>query len=134
MNLLRNELRNHPNQSLVSYLLDGFTNGFDIGYTGERFPVCTKNLLSALHKFGPVSEAISKELSRGHIAGPIASPPFPNLYCSPLGCVPKEDRSYGLITGLSSPSGSSVNEHIPQDIFSVAFAKFDDAVELLCCG
>ena len=31
VNLLHHELRNHPNQSLVSYLLEGFTNGFDIG-------------------------------------------------------------------------------------------------------
>ena len=131
VHLLRHELRNHPNQSLVAYLLDGFTNGFNIGYTGERFPVCTKNLLSTLNNPGPVSEAISKELSRGHIAGPFTSPPFPNLHCSPLGCVPKKDGSYRLIIDLSSPPGRSVNEKIPKDSFSVVFAKFDDAVELL---
>ena len=97
VNLLHHELRNHPDQSLVSYLLEGSTNGFDIGYTGERFPVCTMNSLSASNKPGPVSEAISKEPSQDHIAGPFASPPFPNLHCSPLGCVPKKDRLYRLI-------------------------------------
>ena len=117
VNLLHQELRNHPNQSLVSYLLEGFTNGCDIGYTGEHFPVCTKNLLSALHNPGPVSETISKELSQGHIAGPFTSPPFPNLHCSPLGCVPKKDGPYKLIIDLSSPPGRSVNENIPKDSF-----------------
>ena len=132
MNLLHHELRNPPNQSLVSYLIEGFTNGFGIGYTGECFPVCTKNLLSASHNTDPVSEAISKELSRGHVAGPFASPPFPNLHCSPLDCVPKKDESYRLIIDLSSPPGRSVNENKPKDSFSVVFAKFDDAEELLC--
>ena len=126
VNLLRHEPRNHPHQSSV-YLLEGFTNGFDMGYTGECMPVCTNNLLFALHNPDPVYEAISKELSRGHIAGPFASPPFPNLHCSPLGCVPKKDGSYRLIIHLSSPPGTSVNENIPKGLFSVIFAKFDDA-------
>ena len=111
----------------VQYLLEGFTNGFDIGYTGKCFPVCTKNLLSALHNPGSVSEAISKELSRGHIAGPFASPPFPDLHCSPLGCVSKKDGSYRLIIDLSSPPDRSVNEHVPKYLLLVVFAKFNDA-------
>ena len=78
-----------------------------------------------------MSEAISKELSRVHIAGPFASPPFPNLHCSPLVCVSKKEESYRLIINLSSPPGRSVNENIPKDLFSVDIAKFDDAVELL---
>ena len=78
-----------------------------------------------------MSEVISKELSRGHIAGPFTSPPFPNLHCSPLGCVPKKDGSYRLIIDLSSPPGRPVNEKIPKDSISVVFAKFDDAIELL---
>ena len=106
----------------------GFSNGFDTEYTGERFPVCTKNLLSALQNPDPVSEAISEELSRGHIAGPFTSPQCPNLHCSPLGCVPK---SYRLINDLSSPPGKSVNEHIPKDLFSVVFAQLDDGAEVL---
>ena len=131
MNLLHNESRNHPNQISVSYLLDGFTSGFDIGCTCERILVCTTNLLSALHNPGPVSEAISKELCQDHIAGPFASRPFPDLHCPPLGCVPEKYGLYRLILDLSSPPSRSVNEHILNDLFSVVFAKFDDAVEFL---
>ena len=124
VNLLHHELRNHLNQSFVSYLLEGFTSGFNICYTGERFfPASTKNLLSALNNRGPVSEAISKELSRGHIAGLFASPPFFNLHCFPLGCVPKRDGLYRLIIDLPFPPGRSVNENIPKDSFSVVFAN-----------
>ena len=78
-----------------------------------------------------MSQAISKELSRGHIAGAFASPSFPNLHCSPLGCVPKKNGSYTLIIDFSFPPRRSVNEQIPKDLFSVVFAKFDDAVEFL---
>ena len=80
MNLLYNDLRNRPNQRLVSYLFEVFTNGFDIGYTGECFTVSVKNLLSALHNPGFVTEAIGKELRGGHIAGLFASLAFPDLH------------------------------------------------------
>ena len=51
--------------------------------------------------------------------------PLPNLYCSPLGAVPKKDGTYRIILDLSSPRG------IPQDIFSVKYSSFDDAVSMV---
>lgn len=59
-----------------------------------------------------VSEALAKEVSRGHAAGLFTSPPIPNLQCSPLGVVPKKDGTWHIIMDLSSPHGSSINGHV----------------------
>ena len=86
---------------------------------------------SARDNAAQVTEAIIKELSRGHIAGPFPTPPLENLHCSPLWAVPKHDNTWRLILDLSSPHGQSVNEYISKDDFSVQFTKFDDAVDMV---
>ena len=123
---LRIELQGYPDQSIADYLINGFRFGFDIGYTGPRFPWVSKNLASSISNSLAVSQATQKELSWGHIAGPFKEPPFPNLHCSPLGAVPKKDGSYRLIIDLSSPPGKAVNDFISKDDFSVTFSSFDD--------
>ena len=105
---LRFELQGYPDQSIADYLINGFRFGFDIGYTGPRFPWVSKNLVSSISNSLAISQAIQKELSRGHIAGHFKEPPFPNLHCSPLGAVPKKDGSYRLIIASSSPPGKPV--------------------------
>ena len=59
------------------------------------------------------------------------TPPLPLLHCSPLGAVPKKDGTFRIILDLSSPRGSSVNEGISKDEFSVKYSSFDDAVVLV---
>ena len=129
---LKEELAGYPDPELADYLIQGFTYGFDIGYSGKRFPLQSKNLHSALSNTSAVTEAISKELSRGHVAGPFIKALFENLHCSPLGAVPKKDGSYCLIIDLSSPPGRSINEGISKDdYYSVVFSGFDDAVTMV---
>ena len=76
-----------------------------------------RNLLTARSNPSPVTEAIRKELSRGHTAGPFSQPPMSPFHCSPLGAVPKKDGTFRIILDLSSPRGSSINEGIPKDEF-----------------
>ena len=45
--------------------------------------------------------------------------------------MPKPDGSTRLILDLSSPRGSSINDGIPKEPFSVKYAKFDDAVAMV---
>ena len=130
---LKEELAGYPDPELADYLIQGFTYGFDRGYSGKRFPLRSKNLHSALSNASAVTEAISKELSRGHVAGPFTKAPFENLHCSPLGAVPKKDGSYLLIIDISSPPGRSINEGISKDNYSVVFSRFDDAVTMVQC-
>ena len=127
---LEEELAGYPDPELADYLIERFIYGFDIGYSGKRFPLRSKNLHSAPSNASAVTEAISKELSRGHVAGPLTKAPFENLHCSPLGAVPKKDGSYHLIIDLSSPPGRSINEGISKDDYSIVFSRFDDAVTM----
>ena len=70
------EFANHPNKTLTEFLINGFRFGFDIGYRGPLTPGSTRNLLSAHSNPLPVTEALSKELVRGHTAGPFSSPHY----------------------------------------------------------
>ena len=63
--------------------------------------------------------------------GPFKTKPFQNFVVSPLGVVPKKSPgSYRMIHHLSYPrnSGCSVNEHIPKELTSVAYAGIQDAI------
>lgn len=124
-------LRGHPSPSLVQYVCSGFRHGFDIGFVGEVSSTRPRNLLSAIENPDPVTEAIRKELSRGHTSGPFIVPPVAPFHCSPLGAVPKKDGTYRIILDLSSPRGWAVNEGISKDDFSVKYSSFDDAVTLV---
>ena len=117
---------------MVSFLAKGFSRGFSLGFQGQVLPGIQKNLRSASqHKEG-VTEAIMKEVRRGHIAGPFLSPPLPHLHCSPLGGVPKPDGTIRLILNLSAPhNGSSVNEGIDKESYSVKYSHFDEAVDIV---
>ena len=128
---LKKELSGYPDPELADYLIQGFTYGFYIGYPCKRFPLWSKNLHSALSNASAVTEAISKELSRGHVAGPFRQTPYEKLACSPLGAVPKKDGSYRLIIDLSSPPGRSINDGVLKNDHSVVFSRFDDAVTMV---
>ena len=125
----------YPFPEIRDYLINGFRNGFDIGFRGsfEDDNARPRNLRSARDNVEQVSEAIIKELSRGHTAGPFPHPPFPFTHCSPIGSAPKPDGSVRLILDLSSPRGDSVNDGISQEDFACVYSKFDDAVSIVSC-
>ena len=116
---------------MVEYIVDGLRNGFDIGFTGQFSPTFPKNLKSATENKHLIQEAINKEVSRGHTAGPFPHPPFPRTHCSPIGAAPKKDGSARLIMDLSQPHGSSINDDISKDDFTFEYSKFDDATDLV---
>ena len=94
-------LQDHPQPDIVSYVVSGFVHGFDIGFSGNDSQTRPRNLLSSLRIPGPVTLAISKEVSRGHTSGPFSEPPVEPFHCSPLGAVPKKDGTFRIILDLS---------------------------------
>ena len=116
----------HPNLSLVQYICNGLTFGFDIGYSGPISPGASKNLRSAYDHSSEVNEALNKELTRGHTLGPYHIPPFKNFHISP-----KKDGFYRLILDLSSPRGESINDGIDPEEYSVHYTSFDEAVDMV---
>ena len=65
------------------------------------------------------------------MAGPFQSPPIANLQCSPLGVVPKKDGTWRIIMDLSSPHGSSINDFISKDDYTLHYTTFDHALNLV---
>ena len=125
------ELRHHPNKAWVSRLLLGITQGVDIGYVGPREPTNARNLPSA-HMHPQVVEAeLQKEVQAGQIRGPFHRRPLPALRCSGLGVVPKKANKWRMIQHLSARAGSSANDFIPKEAFSLHYSSMDDAVRIL---
>ena len=126
-------LAEFPDQDLANYILNGFTYGFDIGVQGTFTNNNTRprNNLSARKFPAQVSEAVRKELDRGHTVGPFRSPPFQFTHCSPIGSAPKPDGTVRLVLDLSQPRGDAVNEHISKEEFACKYSSFDDAVDLV---
>ena len=124
-------LISHPDRYLVHYIMDGLSKGFGIGFKGISSVTRPRNLLSSHVNKAKISEAIDKELVLGHTSGPFLSPPFDNLHCSPIGAVIKKDRSCRLVMDLSQPRGSSINDYISKEEFSVKYTHFDEATALV---
>ena len=124
-------LKGYPNKFLVEFILNGFRHGFNIGFRGLLNEQPLKNNKSARDNPEKVSQAIAKEVERGHTAGPFLSPPFPHCHISPLGAAPKPDGSCRLILDLSQPAGDSVNDNINKAEFPCNYTHFDAATDLV---
>ena len=59
----------------AEWVLDGFKNGFRVGYTGGQLISTFENMPSARAHGHVVVEYLAKELKRGSIAGPFFSSP-----------------------------------------------------------
>ncbi len=121
-------LRPHPNRHLAAYLTNSLRSGFRIGYTGPRLSSRMPNLSSAFLRPDIIDKTLQKEISLGRIAGPF---PEPHLRCSGLGLVPKDGNDWRLIFHLSAPAGSSVNDSINPEDFTLHYHSIDDAINML---
>ncbi len=116
------------NARLKHFLIQGFTSGFDIHFSGLITNTRRRNLLSARSSTSQVSKVILKETSLGHTQGPFLLPPFRPFHCSLPEAVPKSDGTTRLILDLSYQQEGAINDGIlPDEVFS----KFDYAIELI---
>ena len=64
--------------------------------------------------------------------GPYPSPPLPNFQCHPVGVVSKKHSTeWRTIYHLSYPQGTTINDHILKDTYSLSYVRFDDAISIL---
>ena len=118
--------------SIVQFLISGFTEGFPLHYEGSRDSFQAPNLLSAVQNPSVVDHKIARELDSHRLAGPFPFQPFPVFRISPLGLVPKKTPGeFRLIHHLSFPRGSSVNDGISSEHTSVSYATVEDAIRLV---
>jgi len=68
-----------------TFMVNGFRQGFRLGFLGQRTAQSSPNLKLALDHPLIVHNTLQKEIISHRIAGPFHSLPFPNLKLSPLG-------------------------------------------------
>jgi len=128
------ELQGHPDQERVSYVLNGIRLGFKLGFDhAPDLRSAKRNKKSADDHPTVIDEYLANEVALGRVAGPFAHPPIPQLHISSFGVIPKNGQpgKWRLIVDLSSPAGSSVNDGIDVDSFSLQYIRVDDIVKMV---
>ena len=118
----------------TEFLSKGFTEGFDIGYTGpENRQSHARNL--PFREVGSPTKMwnkIMKEVKLQRVAGPFDTIPFDNYIQSPIGLVPKANNKTRLIFHLSYNFGNdqpdSVNACTPHEFCTVKYNDLDAAI------
>ena len=117
-------------------LLNGFTNGFDIGYRGpwNRRSV-SENIPLNIGTHTELWNKIIKEVRLGRVAGPFNENPYKDecYIQSPIGLVPKSGGQTRLIFHLSYnfgifPEDMSMNCYTPDDECKVKYRDLNYAI------
>ena len=131
------ELQYHPDQEFAGYLVSGIRNGFRIGYDygakAQANVKASKNMHSARAHPEPIDDYIGEELRLGRVIHLEDGEDDKDIRVSRFGVIPKPHQpgKWRLITDLSSPKGSSVNDGIDSAVCSVSYASLDDAVRII---
>ena len=129
--ILECEPQNHPNKAFVKQLLSDIRHECDIGYSGPQFAHTATNLQSAFPQPSVLDDATASECSFNRVLGPFDSLPLPNLRCSGLGLVSKQDGSWRTIYHLSAPPGKSINDFINPDTYALSYCSVDNAFAIV---
>ena len=120
------------------FLINGFKNGFDLGYRGEtKVQMRAPNLPFIIGNETMLWNKVMNEVKLGRFASPYDHIPFKYFIQSPIGLVPKDGGTKTrLIFHLSYPRNIitgrkiSVNANIPREYCTVHYPDFNDAVVL----
>ena len=129
-------VQSNYNEQKTKYVIDGFRNGFSIGYEGdEQVKRNSQNLKFSIGNETILWNKVMKEVKLKRFTGPYEQIPFEHYIQSPIGLVPKDGgRETRLIFHLSYPRNSSkgkklsVNANTPQEICKVKYCDFDMAI------
>ena len=120
-------------------LINGFRNGFEIGYSGNRLvKLQSPNLKFTIGDHIQLWNKVMKEVKEKRYAGPFDKIPFDNYIQSPIGLVPKDGgKATRLIFHLSYPRKIngipvklSVNANTSTKLTSVKYPDFSEAIKL----
>ncbi|MGL5501434.1 MAG: hypothetical protein ACRDCK_09865, partial [Plesiomonas shigelloides] len=129
-------LSSHPDPTFVDYLITGLSQGFRVGILSHlTTSFVAKNLQSASSEPEIVRTLLEKEVNKGYVIGPFASPPFSPFRINSIGVATRKySGKKRLIFDMSSPHSNyiaSVNECIPLAPFSLHYATVDNAIHLI---
>ena len=116
-------LKYRYNRQKTQFLVDGFRNGFNLGYRGpiDNIRRDAPNLKLNVGNKTILWNKVMKEVKLKCFAGPFLRNPYPNYIQSPIGLVPKDNgKDVRLIFHLSyARNGDSVNSQTPKEMCSV---------------
>ena len=123
------------------FVVDGFRNGFSLGYKSDKkVKVTSPNLKFTIGDETELWNKVMKEVSLKRYASPFKTIPFEDDYIqSPIGLVPKDQgKNTRLIFHLSYPRNlklgtrnTSVNANTPKSLCSVKYPDFSEVVQLI---
>ena len=117
----------------TKFLVNGFREGFDIGYTGPERRSESRNIPFTVGNHVEMWNKIMKEVQMKRVAGPYEEVPFDNYIQSPIGLVPKAGNKTRLIFHLSydfDEENRSVNACTPRERCTVKYNDLDAAIQL----
>ena len=89
----KKELANHPDASLVSYVIQGLEHELRLGFNHSvQLKSAKKNKASGYEHPRVIDNYLANEVSRGRVAGPFDNPPIPDLYVSSFVVIPKKGQ------------------------------------------
>ena len=124
--LWRQTLSQHPDSEFQRYVLDGIERGFRIGFDHASPLVASRrNMPSVNNQQAAIDEYIGAEVRAGRILGPFSREAIEGLHTNRMGLVPKGHipGRWRIITDLSFPKGSSVNDGICADLCSLKYTS-----------
>ena len=124
------------NNEKREFLVNGFTNGFSLGYQNkQKVQINSPNLKLEVGNLTILWNKVMKEVKLKRFAGPFVNLPFKDDYIqSPIGLVPEDDgKDVRLIFHLSYPrtkntKSTSVNANTPKHLTKVQYPDFNQAV------
>ena len=128
------ELSNHPDQTKVSFVLNGLRNGVKLGFhSPQRLQSAKRNKPSVNQHADVVDNYLAHEVALHRVAGPFPLPSLPNLHVSSFGFIPKKGQpgKWRLIVDLSSPGALSVNDGINAEDFSLQYIRVDQIISMI---
>ena len=122
-------LRNHPDRNFTRFIVKGIAEGFPIGVDPTApFVAARRNMSSADENPQVIEDYLSKEVTAGNIFGPCSPSGQPDVHINRFGVIPKKYQpgKWRLITDLSYPEGTSVNDAIDPALCSLTYTSVDE--------
>ena len=130
----QHHLQDYPYQDLVKVFLESISNGLWLGYNSSDQHSARKNLTSATAHPDVVNKCFHHELSLGQMSGPYPTSACPDVHTyQQIWVISKnhQPNKWHLITDLSHPTDSSINDGIPPTLCSLSYVSIDDIIQKL---
>ena len=125
-------IQSHPDRNFINYILSGIERGFRIGRDSTcHVNSATKNKQSAHDNPNAIEKYLQDQIQQGNIFGPFLPHETPNVHINRFGVIPKKHQpgKWHVITDLSYPKGSSVNDAINPQLCSLKYITVEQVAK-----